>query len=331
MKPEKSQASPAQQRGGGLPPAEERRTQIALFRYALIAPLLNRPLERGEIGSHLKALPSQTHRIPYSSRSTLDEWTIWRYLAKYRQGGFEALKPQPRADAGKSRRIPDEIIEKAIALRQELPTRSANTIVQILKRDPAYPAHLTLATRTLRAILQARGATREKLTGQSNKAFRRFERSTSPPNWLQSAPHSASARSTPLPTPLTPVARSSASSARSARSSWPKWSRRRRPPSRTSTPRFRPGSSSSTTRPSTPRLGKPLWIASSRPWPTSPFARPIPGSCVRPSCGERSAPSLAQPPYLCKAKALRREAKGASDRAQGHDSNKGEWLSFITE
>ena len=173
MKPEKSQ---------GLPPEEERRTQIALFRYTLIAPLLGRPLERGEIAAHLKAVAAQTHRIPYSKRTTLDDETLWRYLASYRQGGFEALKPQPRADAGKSRRIPEEIVQKAIALRQEVPTRSANTIIQILKRDPTYPCDLTLAVRTLQGVLQQRGITREKLIGQS-KAFRRFERECANALW----------------------------------------------------------------------------------------------------------------------------------------------------
>jgi transposase InsO family protein len=173
MKPEKSQ---------GLPPEEERRTQIALFRYTLIAPLLGRSLERGEIGAHLKAVAAQTHRIPYSTRTTLDDETLWRYLASYRQGGFEALKPQPRADAGKSRRIPEAVIQQAIALRQEVPTRSANTIIQILKRDPTYPPDLTIAVRTLQGILQQRGATREKLVGQS-KAFRRFERECANALW----------------------------------------------------------------------------------------------------------------------------------------------------
>ena len=173
MKPEKPQA---------LPPEEERRTQIALFRYTLIAPLLDHPIERGEIAAHLKAVAAQSHRIPYSKRTTLDDETLWRYLARYRQGGFEALKPQPRADAGKPRRIPEVIVEKAIALRQELPTRSANTIIQILKRDPTCPADLTLAARTLRGILHQRGVTREKLTGQS-KAFRRFERECANALW----------------------------------------------------------------------------------------------------------------------------------------------------
>jgi len=166
----------------GLPPAEERRTQIALFRYTLIAPLLGRPLERGEIGAHLKAVAAQTHRIPYSKRTTLDDETLWRYLAAYRQGGFEALKPQPRADAGKSRRIPEALIQQAIALRQEVPTRSANTIIQILKRDPTFPSDLTLATRTLRGILHERGITRDKLTGQA-KACRRFERECANALW----------------------------------------------------------------------------------------------------------------------------------------------------
>jgi len=173
MKAEKSQ---------GLPQEEERRTQIALFRYALIAPLLNRPLERGEIAAHLKAVAAQTHRIPYCKRSTLHDETLWRYLARYRRGGFEALKPQPRADAGKSRSIPEELIQKAIALRQQTPTRSATTIVQILRRDPAYPPNLTLSTRTLRGILLQRGLTREKLSGQS-KAFRRFERESANALW----------------------------------------------------------------------------------------------------------------------------------------------------
>jgi transposase InsO family protein len=173
MKPEQSQ---------GLPPEEERRTQIALFRYTLIAPLLDHPLERGEIGAHLKAVAAQTHHIPFAKRTRLDDETLWRYYARFKRGGFEALKPQPRADKGKPRRIPESIIQQAIALRQEVPTRSANTIIQILKRDPAYPPDLTLATRTLQGILHERGITRERLVGQS-KAFRRFERECANALW----------------------------------------------------------------------------------------------------------------------------------------------------
>ncbi len=121
------------------PSEEERRTQIALFRYGLIAALLNRPLERGEIGAHFQAIATQTHQIPFSTRTHVNEETAWRYLQAYRCGGFEALKPKPRSDGGQSRRIPPEILAKAIALREEVPSRSAATIIQILRRDPAFP------------------------------------------------------------------------------------------------------------------------------------------------------------------------------------------------
>ncbi len=96
--------------------------------------------------------------------------------------GFEALKPKARSDKGQSRRIPEPIVQKAIALRQELPTRSANTLIQILKREPDYPAELELAPRTLRGILFERGITRDKLKGQS-KAYRRFERECANALW----------------------------------------------------------------------------------------------------------------------------------------------------
>ncbi len=165
-----------------FPPEEERRTQIALFRYSLIAALVHRPLARGEITAHLHSVAAQPQPIPFSTRTRVDAETVWRYLARYRKGGFEALKPQPRADAGHSRRIPEEIIQQAIALREEVPTRSAATLIAILRRAPTFPPDLTIAARTLRAILQRHGKSREQLVAAA-KAFRRFERDCANALW----------------------------------------------------------------------------------------------------------------------------------------------------
>ncbi len=164
------------------PSEEERRTQIALFRYGLIVALLHRPLERGEIAAHLQAIAARTYQIPYSTRTTVNADTVWRYLQAYRRGGFAALKPQPRADRGQSRRIPEEIIQKAIALREEVPSRSTAMLIAILRRDPAVPADLPLPPRTLRALLWRRGKSRAHLRDQS-KAFRRFERECANALW----------------------------------------------------------------------------------------------------------------------------------------------------
>jgi len=158
-----------------MPPAEERQTQVALFRYGLIAPLLYRALERGELTAHLHAVAAQPHQIPYSTRTSVHAETIWRYWRAYRRSGFEALKPRPRADVGQSRRIPAQIIEQAVALREEVPTRSTATLISILRRGPTFPADLTIAPRTLRDILRQRGKSRAQLRDGA-KAFRRFER-----------------------------------------------------------------------------------------------------------------------------------------------------------
>lgn len=159
----------------GLPQEEQRRTEIALFRYGLIAPLLHRPLPRGEMTAYLKAVATRTHQIPYSKRHTLHADTVWRYFARYRKGGFEALKPHLRADAGQSRRLPEAVIEKALRLRAELPSRSAVTLVQILRRDPEVPADLRLVPHTLSTILRQRGRPRQAVANTS-QACRRFER-----------------------------------------------------------------------------------------------------------------------------------------------------------
>ena len=172
----------AEQQRGPLPPEEQKRTEIALFRYRLIAPLIDQPLARGELAAHLRAVAAQHHQIPYSKRTTVNADTVWSYFAQYRKLGFEGLKPQPREDAGKSRRIPEAVVQRAIALREEVPTRSTPMIIAILRRDPSVAADLPLKERTLRAILQRRGKSREQLTAQS-KAFRRFEREAANVLW----------------------------------------------------------------------------------------------------------------------------------------------------
>lgn len=73
-------------------------------------------------------------------------------------------------------------MQKAVALREEVPSRSANTIIDILRRDPEVPSELRLVARTLRGILHKRGKSRESVTSQT-KAFRRFEREQANSLW----------------------------------------------------------------------------------------------------------------------------------------------------
>jgi transposase InsO family protein len=67
------------------------------------------------------------------------------------------------------------VLAKAIALRQEQPARTTQTLVDILQRDPGLTLAHPLNVHTLTTHLRQRGKTR-RLLGQATKVYRRFER-----------------------------------------------------------------------------------------------------------------------------------------------------------
>lgn len=153
----------------------ERNTEIALFRYGLIASLLFSPLPAGQVERLLRQIASQNYAIPYSKRKRIGITTLRRYLKQYQQGGFDALRPQERSDKGVPRTLAAEVLEKAIALRQEQPARSTPMLVELLKRDPELKLSQALNAHTLTTHLRQKGKTR-RLLAQSPRAFHRFER-----------------------------------------------------------------------------------------------------------------------------------------------------------
>ena len=154
---------------------EERNTAIALFRYGLIAPLLFDPLAAGQLEGALREIAGKTYAIPYSKRTHVGIATLRRYLQLYDQRGFEALRPQERNDKRAPRAFPAEVIDKAIALREEQPERTTPMIVQILSKDETLKLDQPLNAHTLTTHLRAHGKTR-RLLAHPGRVFQRFER-----------------------------------------------------------------------------------------------------------------------------------------------------------
>jgi len=169
---------------------EERRTEIALFRYTLILPILREPSARARQQLR-RNLAAMVYDLPHSDRQRVSVATLRRWESRYRQGGFEALKPLPRADRGQSRAVSAETLDRAEALKREQPFRSARSIANILAKDNTQPmAEANLAPRTLRRQLAQRGATTAQLlTEQRSKAYRRFERAAFGDLWQGDAMH----------------------------------------------------------------------------------------------------------------------------------------------
>ena len=91
------------------------REQIALFRYGLIAPLLNDQVHSKQ--DYLAQSCGKVHEVPYYGRKEFAPKTLEGWLRDYRRGGFVALKPKGRSDHGVSRVISPELKEKMITLR----------------------------------------------------------------------------------------------------------------------------------------------------------------------------------------------------------------------
>ncbi len=102
--------------------------EAALKRYALIAPLLEPGLEEAEVRRRRREILAK-ETCPISDR------TLQRYLAAYRESGFSGLCQRKRADTGRPRALPAEVLEAAVELKRELPQRSIRSVIEILEEE----------------------------------------------------------------------------------------------------------------------------------------------------------------------------------------------------
>lgn len=153
---------------------EKQRQEVANFRYGLIAPAVTRKLNPGEQAVLLREIASYTYDIPYSQTKKVSLRTLERYLKAYRENGWEALLPSVRADKLQCKQIAPDVLEKAISLKRENPTRSVRQVMAILELA-RFVEPGTLKESTLSKQLRRRGMTRKALEKSEQGTFRRFE------------------------------------------------------------------------------------------------------------------------------------------------------------
>jgi putative transposase len=136
--------------------------KIALFRYGLIAPLVLEVLPRGELCRRAREIASRQYDIPYSKRMHVCVDTVLHWAVRYRQGGLEALAPQPRHDRGKSRVITPWLADLIERLKRENPHRTGTTLLRELALSSGQDAPEVSAS-TLYRFLKQRGLTERQL------------------------------------------------------------------------------------------------------------------------------------------------------------------------
>ncbi len=150
--------------------------QIAAFRYSLIAPVVSRqtPLLPGELKRYLLETAERSYEAP-GENERISVRTLERYLAAYRAGGWEGLKPKPR-NSRKPAAIAPETLALAMNLRRERPERSVEQIIFCLE-EGGHAAGGVVAASTLSRYFKKAGLTRVDLLADPKQSgsFRRFE------------------------------------------------------------------------------------------------------------------------------------------------------------
>ena len=143
---------------------------IAAKRMMMISPLLEENLDHAKINAIKKEL-SEKHNISFRS--------IGRYLDAYREGGFEGLKPKSPG-GNKKGKLPDnweEVVNEAILLRRELPSRSVPQIITILEMEGfAEPGAIKRSTLQHHILEKGYGTKQMKLYTSKGTASRRFQK-----------------------------------------------------------------------------------------------------------------------------------------------------------
>lgn len=166
---------------------DDRRREIALFRYALIRPLTDDRLSAAERGRLIADLAARPQPGPAGGWVTPARSTLYRWWKHYREGGFAALVPATRSAVP----ISDaELLDLAVRLKREARQRTAAHICELIAAELAArgDARRVPTARTLQRHFARLGLGR-RAGGRPDKALGRFEAARRNDRWTGDVLH----------------------------------------------------------------------------------------------------------------------------------------------
>lgn len=141
----------------------------ALARFQMIAPLLDESLDQAKRVQLRERLSTQ-HQVSIRS--------LYRYERYYRENGFAGLKPMNR-ESRRSHSLPDnfeELVNEAIQLKREVPSRSVAQIILILEMEGRVPPGILKRSTMQRYLYQSGFGKKQikKYTEARKSSSRRF-------------------------------------------------------------------------------------------------------------------------------------------------------------
>lgn len=152
---------------------QEQKQEIALMKYTAIAPLVaglgdEYPSQAAfyrEVSD--RGITCPNGHVKHFSPDTIEKW----YLC-YKKKGFDGLMPVSRSDAGKSRKLDDDLQERIRYLKSNYPRMSAAAITRQLSSSGAIAAGEVSESTVCRYVNQIQS----ELKQTTNRDMRRYER-----------------------------------------------------------------------------------------------------------------------------------------------------------
>lgn len=167
----------------------KRAEETALFRYGLIADLVRLPPGQKGFYRLLKEKAAQCYSIPGTTRTKVEAETLRDWVKAYRKGGFEALKPKPRKDAGHSRALPPEVADLLISIKEAKPELSVQLAIKEARATGKVAEELPIAPATVHRLLSRAGLMHRTGDGGAEGDRRRFAFQKAGELWMSDVMH----------------------------------------------------------------------------------------------------------------------------------------------
>jgi putative transposase len=172
---------------------EKRAEVIALFRYGLINDLLlpadGDASPQPKLYERLREKAGRSYCIPGSRRTQVAVETMRDWVALYREGGFDALKPKPRRDIGSARFIPQVVLDLLIETKDKHRSYSVSMVIDEVKKESELARTLTLPLSTVHRVLARAGVMCKAPECPSTKDRRHFAYQKAGELWMSDVMH----------------------------------------------------------------------------------------------------------------------------------------------
>ncbi len=113
----------------------DEKNQLALFKFSLIAPVVNNTYTEFSKAAYYRSMASKEHKLPSGETARYSADTIKKWYQAYMKKGFDTLIAKSRNDLGKPRSFDAQVSNRIFEIRGEFPYITGKLIHQKLMEE----------------------------------------------------------------------------------------------------------------------------------------------------------------------------------------------------